>query len=479
MKNKHYKMIAIIIPVLMLLMAILPSCDSPKKKAIIILPGILASGLYDTSSGEPLWDPFTSNIEFSYYINHSGKLNISADDLQPFIEEAFPLIEDIILQTDESILKRVAVDEDGVPLTDIVAAANMTFDNPTRLRYGIFNCCTEMYNELNNRYGSKAEVVVFNYDWRLDNRDNADALETFINENGYEEITILAHSMGGDVASIYLAKSEENRKKVNCFTTYDTPYFGAVMALEVLENMEGMVDSVLETVAGIDIVSSYLDSLYPGCQPGFGMTQLRNVLMEDFIPLLNIPSLYQLLPSPELLSSGHFYNNWTWENYEQQTSFIKVNDSYISTKNELLDFYKSRDWAYKDDDTLKAVMSGLDDYWNSMYVEVDGKMVHSTSLVNTHYFVGINYSTSSSVNYTASTDSLGAPIMSTAVWNFTGESSTLGDGTVLAYSSIANNPLTASNVHIVENADHFDVAIPFEAMVADETYSFLDDIIFD
>ncbi|HFJ9404172.1 TPA: hypothetical protein ACGW3F_003269 [Bacillus paranthracis] len=86
----------------------------------------------------------------------------------------------------------------------------------------------KMIDELRKDY----RVYEFGYDWRLDNtvtvQDKLDIL------NDLEKFSIVAHSMGGVIASKYISQGD-NSKKINKFITLGTPYLGAPKGLWVLE----------------------------------------------------------------------------------------------------------------------------------------------------------------------------------------------------------------------------------------------------
>ncbi|GHV56932.1 hypothetical protein FACS1894216_21190 [Synergistales bacterium] len=71
-------------------------------------------------------------------------------------------------------------------------------------------------------------LYFFSYDWRLSCMDNAKSLETFINEKSFNKIDIVAHSMGGLVASEYF---RTNESKINKIITLATPYEGSPVAI--------------------------------------------------------------------------------------------------------------------------------------------------------------------------------------------------------------------------------------------------------
>ena len=77
-------------------------------------------------------------------------------------------------------------------------------------------------------------VLFFPYDWRKSNATSAASLAIAIN-NTYDNVILVAHSMGGLVASKYCANSSANRGKVDKLITIGTPYTGSPQLVYVAE----------------------------------------------------------------------------------------------------------------------------------------------------------------------------------------------------------------------------------------------------
>lgn len=79
-------------------------------------------------------------------------------------------------------------------------------------------------------------LFVFDYDWRLSNFHSAHALRRFIEDTpelAQKEIDIVAHSMGGVVARIYLDR-HGGEDRVNSLITLGTPQWGSLKILDML-----------------------------------------------------------------------------------------------------------------------------------------------------------------------------------------------------------------------------------------------------
>lgn len=128
-------------------------------------------------------------------------------------------------------------------------------------------------------------VYFFGYDWRLDNRDTAEELASYIDtvlENtGAEKVNIVAHSMGGFVTSAYLS-AHKNDGLVDRVVTCGTPFLGAEGATVTLEDGTGLLDFSEYTGEFTPLIAALFRTLPALYQlvPSSGYTQL-GLLNED------------------------------------------------------------------------------------------------------------------------------------------------------------------------------------------------------
>ena len=109
---------------------------------------------------------------------------------------------------------------------------------------------------------------MFAYDWRLSNKINADNLEKFIAINiPTGEFDIVAHSMGGIIARLWLARAP-GKPRVKRLITLGTPFLGSAVTLRTIDSGWGF---------WANLAASGLD----------GIRQT----------MLTFPSVYELLPS--------------------------------------------------------------------------------------------------------------------------------------------------------------------------------------
>lgn len=437
-----------------------------KKRAVIIVPGLFASALYDADTGKSVWDPFDDTDLWLTDIIRHGEFN---GELIPYLlmnkrmqEELRHLTANDGHGDGEGFLYRfTAINEDGTSAFNIKPYSP---DTESRYKYGLMNAQKDICDYFEAEYGKTYEVVHFNYDFRLDNRLNGKRLEDYINEKGYEEVILVSHSNGGLVVGSYLSRSEKNREKVSLYLSYDAPYLGAVTALATLENLEHMIDGVSGILEDVPVVPADV---------------VDTAFHEQFLPLANMFTVYQLLPTYELLCSPQFYYQWK-EAYHTpgkepfevmtDTEFPMVvmdgEEYYFYSQENLYDFYCSRPWAHLDNDLNKELRAGMKDwldYVDSFYVMTENGRSHVTELVNTYYFCGLGYDTPINVEYITRTNGV-TKAYDDEDW----QQSVQGDGTVLLYSAAAGT-LDPTRYVVIPFADHYDVVQYFDRFSKDAT----------
>jgi len=135
----------------------------------------------------------------------------------------------------------------------------------------------------------QAELYEFPYDWRRPIEDNAmvlaRCLERWADGDASKRFTLVGHSMGGLVARAYLAGfGQQAEARIARVITLGAPYFGAA-------------DGVKTLLLGNSLM---------------GLAEAINGANAPRSLLLNMPSVYELLPAPpELFPQGRDYPiNW-------------------------------------------------------------------------------------------------------------------------------------------------------------------------
>ncbi|MBR2984153.1 MAG: hypothetical protein IKC60_01445 [Clostridia bacterium] len=417
----------------------------PEKKAIIILPGIMASAIYNEETDEAVWDPLpkAENAQLAQFF--SGRLSEFLSEILAgyTLDEIAKILGEHLDSSDGyegSMLKDMQLNPDGTSANPSVTA--VPFDHDSRLIYGPFNAYMHMYEYLEDLYGDSHEVSVFNFDWRLSNLHNADMLEKYINENKYTDVVLIGHSMGGVLTSTYLAKSEANRKKVSKFISIGAPFLGALTALNIYEDLY-----------------SFISGLMPLLEE-FGLANKEEGLLKMYedlgIPMFKyMTSIYQLMPSAELLNTPH---------YQGENKAFLVENGKDLICSDTVEFYKSRPWAKDVDGDYFAGIKSLEPFWNGQYVMQDGEKVHSSLLVDTTYIAGRGFET-------AAVAVVQDGKLERNVMTFE------GDGTVLLHSATLGLPLDDERIIIVDSSSHVPLACEYNEEIFNLIKGEIDEIL--
>lgn len=435
------------------------------KRGIIYTTALFSGGLYDSETQTAVWEPFRT--EFSIYedaMNEEGALDLGKimAVLEPEISRVMALVVDAIMYTPGSILYDLTLDQDGNSYNpNIIPANDYPVDKKGRLMdisYGVFGIYKPFVENISERYGDKYEVSVFNYDWRLSPADAGEKLEKYIADKGYDEVILMSHSMGGPVVNSYLSRSEENRNKTKLYMGFAPATLGSFDALAALtcplEYMERFLSGFLteETAEEMNID---MDSIKSTVAPFLDT-------LGDF--LFNNIGLMHLVPSYQFLSSAQ---------YEDGNCGIVVDGKALTTKEEIYDFYLTRDWAYYLDEDGNKIVAGegdyaspdgyklkkaaaeIESYYDSLFV--DGKL--ASEYVNSYYVVGTGLSTLTGITYDSETDTY-------ALLTDNG-CAKQGDGTVPYYASIGGNTyssISSDKIYEIEGSGHMDVGAKWDLL---------------
>ncbi len=482
--KKHSKiLICLVLVVVLLVSAVsLAACSvnssliekrGGNDKAIVLVTALCSGGLYDNKTGDALWDPFyfvdvtlpdvlallelddmmgseelqdviskvmDTKVDFikdeygdtkynsflSYVLEellwpilNYPDADADEDEIAEYVEEYGSL--------NKNLLHNLSLDEHGNPLNPNIVPTNDYTGPYENLIYGVLGAYKSQVVTLSEKYPDY-DVVVFNYDWRLDVEHNEALFEQFLAEKKYSKIVLTTHSLGGQVCNYFLAKSQAHRDMVEAFIMYSPATLGATMALAYLDNLwdalddfVGMIDGVTDMFGDNAMISTVVDSVFDK------VDGLMNYQAKSF--LQNMSSVIQLLPSFKLL-----------ETYHEAEGIWILKDKYgndIDTEDKLFDFYYDHDWAvqHNADGTvkmengkpvLKDKVASLREHQHSLYVEKDGKEVIAADLVNSYYLIGYGQN-NTITTYDESID---------AGWTFSMDDA---KGTVNKYSKMAGD----------------------------------------
>lgn len=237
-----------------------------------------------------------------------------------------------------------------------------------------------LYNALYNTYSDEYDVLFFPYDWRRSCYTNALHLKNAT--ASYDNLILVAHSMGGIVASAYCADSAQNRNKVDKLITIGTPYTGAPKNIYIAETGDfhfALPDSTVKNL------------------------------------VKNYTSIYELLPTTQYTNS--------------YGSYIQVGSTNYSGTN-ARNYIASRPWAIYNGST-KTMYNIANDMHDDLFVS--GTHIANGSLVDTYKIVGTGHDTISKIIYN-----------SNGVYSSV-ELNNSGDGTVPRYSASNNQTISSAN----------------------------------
>lgn len=124
-------------------------------------------------------------------------------------------------------------------------------------------------------YEENVDIFLFPYDWRLDVNNISEKLKNRIDDvvkiTGSSKVDVVAHSMGGYVIKNYLKKYPDNN--IDKFIDIGTPHSGSPKILKIM-------------FFGDDLNASILSGLL-----GLNTGEVKKISQ-------NMPSVYELLPSP-------------------------------------------------------------------------------------------------------------------------------------------------------------------------------------
>lgn len=238
---------------------------------------------------------------------------------------------------------------------------------PYNNNYGAMDAYKTLVNTLKTKFGSKYEVQFFAYDWRLSNSISAEKLETFINIKDYDKVVLVAHSMGGLVASGYLARNSANVTMVQKLITLGSP----LMGVPILPYIWGNEDIEAIGVIDNDIISEAIQTLI----------DIATFLYNPFdYYCSNFQSLYEMMPTEKYFSTGYgnsFYMSTTLG--VSDTNLFDVT-TYQDSRNRLSAYL-----PYFND----ILMSNAEEFHDSLYINNE----HITNQCSTYYLAGSDVET--------------------------------------------------------------------------------------
>lgn len=364
MRIEYMKRLTVLLLALILMLPTLYGCGGKNRAdAIIILPGIMGSELFLEENS--VYDGKEYKADTKLWLNLDSVKHFFA--VPAHIEMLSP--------------------EAGCSIRTETPIVNY---HHSRQTYGTLNTYGALYKVLYDEFGEECQVVFYSYDWREDPYATARELDRYVNEQGWDRISIVAHSMGGLVASHYFAMGEKQRERIHTFLSLGTPYLGSEQAAYAM--ITGNIDSFFANI----IVSDEARELCP-----------------------KLDSMYALLPYRHLWQST--LSVYTLKDKSDAESF--------SAEQMLLGKYLAN---------YSAARHNAAEEKKALLFTSDGQ--HISELVNSYYLVGDGEKTVVGLNLPNDVR------LASTVTSVTKEAA--GDGTVSFYSATAGGTLPKDRTFI-------------------------------
>ncbi len=231
-------------------------------KALVFLPGIMGSELRRDSDNERVWPPSLTDIIFK---------NADVDALlEPGLHATRP----------------------------IVAFAGF---------YGIYRSILNDIKAIGyTENGSEKRFISYPYDWRQPNQHTARKLaEHLSQQDSFEEIILLGHSMGGLVLRYMLESGEFEQEpwfdKISQLITLGTPHLGAAAAINQVAGLAGNLGMNAADIKRLTADTRYPSAyqLVPPRATGMCVTHTRHAGLPELVTPFadDIVNRYQLEPA--------------------------------------------------------------------------------------------------------------------------------------------------------------------------------------
>ncbi len=315
-----------------------------KKKAVIIVPGVLMSGLY-----------YNDKENFKYYENELVWMGVGSSKIR-----TVKAISKFLFY-----YKDLFCDENGTPINKhigISKGTNYAYESDAKIaKFGVLSLCEKLTDELNKNFsiqnGGEYEIILHNYDWRIDCAENSKLLTEEIMK--YDEVMLIGYSLGGLISCKSAAELKEKNElqRIKTFISVAVPYNGAAEALCVLE--KGMF-------TGSNIIDKAIKLI--------GIPDIMRELS------CNCVSTYQLLPTKKFFEKC-------------ENGFVCDEQNRLLSYDETLELLKNRSWNKKSDGSDKDFFEKSENFHKSFYV--DGN--HIVNLMNSYFIAGSGRKTKSKI----------------------------------------------------------------------------------
>jgi len=373
------------------------------KNAIIIIPGIMGSELFLGDNTDAPFENDTPIWTASVFAKMQG-----VGDLL-YIHNIFKSLR----CNDDATSKYNVRTKRFTTKTELSTDEAKIYSN----QCGTKDIYRNLFATLNQNSALTAQYTIdfFSYDWRLSNGISAQKLDSYINEMGYDKVVLIAHSMGGLVASGYLALGAAQRNKVKSVYYLASPLLGSVEMVNVWMN-EDLDALELDLPVSSDILSIMFHI------PGFSLKML----------LSNFQSVYELIPTKKYfsLANQHYLS---YKSYLYGDSPETTYTTYDDSRSALQRWYGIRN----------NLMNIAESFHDNLYINDS----HISSLIESYYIYGNSYNTKSKMCHSTIYDMYGNILLRFSPSEFTQE----GDKMVAKWSATLAGLYSDQTYHVKDS----------------------------
>ncbi len=392
------------------------------KNAIIIVPGIFGSELF-VGANNPYFDEGDHLISTDVIAALSEGL--SWNEILPLLD---PIIRTLSLTNTalyaNALYESISCNEDGSSKYPVYTKQFSPLeiseeDADLYTPYcGTIDTYRPLYDKLveNTELTNQYKIEFFSYDWRLSNAISAQKLDEFVSSKGYDRVILIAHSMGGLVASGYAARlGASQANKIKGIYYVASPLLGSAEVINAWYNAD---------ISGLAGDSPFNDWI-PLIEGILGLVTLEIKPIRKLIS--NYQSIYELIPTERYFSLA---NQSYLEIHE--TSVVPLNTydtvtqctTYTATMNRVSNI------LFEFDDDL---MTQAESFHNSLFLSSGN---HISTLCNPYYLYGYFDSNSTVTTRTRFIYSKVIAVGSTTTTlTIASEDSTAGDSLVAKWSA--------------------------------------------
>ncbi len=343
------------------------------NNAIIIIPGILGSELF-VGNGNPYFEK--DMPLFSKEILNGLASYQDGDTVQDLIPSNWwdglkniPSAVRLFNAWSDSM----SCNDTGSSKYDVCVKEYRSADPSTRIgnHCGTGDAYLTLYNKLVATYSGEYSIDMFSYDWRLSNAVSASKLDEYIEYHNYDKVILIAHSMGGLVASGYLGLGASQRDKVEHVFYLASPLLGTPTIANVWYNEDiSFVENTIANTFGISVED---------------FNRVYKLITDIADPIKNLicnyVSIYELFPSAyyfQLTGAAYMSESFTTIIIGGETTLTECS-TYAATKSILTGYF---------DDFDSNLMAIAEAFHNTTFISGN----HVSSYVDARYYHCLNNS---------------------------------------------------------------------------------------